>query len=84
MCKKSPSVTYVCKKVKTTRKSVLLEQLKDYPLTDTEYNLLCDAIAGLSITELSDRYNKSPSRISQCKREICEKIHAFDIANLKR
>lgn len=84
MCKRSPAVNYVYKKVSTTKKSVMQEQLKEIPLTTTEYNFINDVIAGLSIMELSDKYNKSPSRTSQLKREICEKIHAFDIAIFKR
>lgn len=84
MCRKSPAVSYVYKKIRTTKKSELQEHLKDIPITDQEYCFICDVIAGLNITELSDKYNKSLSRTSQWKREICEKIHTFDIANLKR
>ena len=84
MCRKSPSVSYVYKKIRTTKKSLLQEQLKESPLTDAEYNFICDVIAGLSIAELSDKFCKSPPRISSWKREICEKIHSFDIANFKR
>lgn len=81
MCKKSPSIVYVYKKIRTTKKSVLLTQLKESPITESEYSFICDIISGQSIKELSAKYNKTPSRISQWKRELCEKIHAFDIAN---
>ena len=83
MCKRSPSVNYVYKKVRTTKKSVLQAQLREIPLTTMEFNFINDVIAGLSIMELADKYNKSPSRTSQVNREICEKIHAFDIAIFK-
>ena len=84
MCKKSPSINYVYRKIRTTKKTVLQEQLKDCPITNTEYHFICDVMEGLSITELADKYNKSLSRTSQWKRQICEKIHAFDMANIKR
>lgn len=84
MCKKSPSVAYVYKKIKTTKKSVLYEELEDSPLSVRDYAFMCDIIAGLCIQELSDKYHKTPARISQWKREVCEKVHAFDIANITR
>ena len=84
MCRKSPSVAFVYKKISTTKKSVLYEELEDSPLSVRDYAFACDIIAGLCIQELSDKYHKSPARISQWKREVCEKIHAFDIANMAR
>lgn len=82
MCRKSPSVAYVYKKISTTRKSVLYEELEDSPLSIRDYAFMCDIIAGLCIQELADKYHKTPARISQWKREVCEKVHAFDIAIL--
>ena len=80
MCRRSPAVAYVYKKISTTRKSVLYEELEDSPLSIRDYAFMCDIIAGLCIQELSDKYHKTPARISQWKREVCEKVHAFDIA----
>lgn len=82
MCRKSPSVAYVYKKISTTRKSVLYKELEDSPLSVRDYAFMCDIIAGLCIQELADKYHKTPARISQWKREVCEKVHAFDIAIL--
>lgn len=84
MCKKSPSLLYVYKKILTTKKSELYAQLEDSPLSIHEYSFVCDIIAGLNITELAEKYHRTQSRISQWKREVCEKIHAFDIANITR
>lgn len=84
MCRKTPSVVYVYKKIRTTKKSELYQQLEDSPLTIHDYAFMCDIIAGLSLTELADKYHKTYSRVSQWKREVCEKIHAFDIANATR
>ena len=80
MCRKSPSVAYVYKKIAITKKSVLYEELEDSPLSVRDFAFMCDIIAGLNIQELSDKYHKTPSSISQWKREVCEKVHAFDIA----
>ena len=84
MCKKTPSLNYVYKKIATTKKSVLYRQLEDSPLTTHEFSFACDIIAGLNLLELAEKYHLSYSRTSQWKREVCEKIHAFDLANLKR
>ena len=82
--KKSPSLNYFYNKLKTTKKSELYAQLEDSPLSVREYAFICDVIAGLDLNELAEKYHKTYSRVSQWKREVCEKIHAFDIANLKR
>lgn len=82
MCRKSPSISYVYKKINLTKKSILLKQLKDCPLTDAEFQFMLGVISGFSIKELSAKFHKSQSRTASWKREICEKIHAFDIANL--
>ena len=84
MCKRTPSVNYVYKKIMTTKKSDLYSQLEDSPLSVHDFAFICDVVAGLNLKELSEKYHKSYSRISQWKREVCEKIHAFDLANLKR
>lgn len=84
MCKKSPSVVYFNHKLKTTRKSEFFDWLDDSPLTTREFTFISDVAEGLSLVELSDKFHKTPSRISHWKREICEKLHAFDIATLKR
>lgn len=81
--KKSPPLVYFYKKVRTTKKSILFEWLDDSPLTSKEFAFISDVIEGLSLIELADKFHKTPSRISHWKREVCEKIHAFDIANIK-
>lgn len=84
MCKKSPAVNYVYKKISTTPKSVIMRKLEDSPLSLHDISLMKDLINGLSLTELSSKYNLTPSAISKWKRNVCEKLHAFDVANLKR
>lgn len=82
MCRRSPAVAYVYKKISITKKSVLFAELEDSPLSIRDFAFICDIIAGLCIQELADKYNKSPARISQWKREVCKKIHTFDLANM--
>lgn len=84
MCRKSPSVAYVYRKISITKKSELYEQLEDSPLSVRDFAFICDVIAGLTITELADKFHKSPSRVAQWKREVCQKIHAYDMANARR
>ena len=84
MCRKTPAVAYVYKKISITRKSVLYAWLEDSPLNIRDNSLMRDIVDGLSIQELADKYNKTPARISQWKREVCEKIHTFDIANMTK
>lgn len=84
MCRKSPSVAYFYKKIRTTRKSELFDWLDDSPLTTREYAFISDVIEGLSLDELALKFHKTPSRISHWKRELCEKLHEFDIATARR
>lgn len=84
MCKKSPAVIYFYKKLNSTKKSVFKNELKDSPLTARELSFILDVADGLTIAELADKHCKSLSRISEWKREVCEKIQAFDVANLRR
>ena len=82
MCRKSPAVAYVYKKISITKKSVLYAELEDSPLSIRDFAFVCDIINGLCIQELADKYHKTPARISQWKREVCKKIHTFDLANM--
>lgn len=84
MCRKSPSLVYFYKKVRTTQKSELFDWLDDSPLTAREFAFISDVIEGLSLAELADKFHKSQTRISHWKHEVCEKIHAYEIATLKR
>lgn len=84
MCKKSPSVAYFDKKRSTTKKSEFYDWLDDSPINTREYAFICDVVEGLTNTELADKFHKSESRISHWKREVCEKLHVYDIATLRR
>jgi hypothetical protein len=82
MCRRSPAVAYVYKKISITKKSVLYAELEDSPLSIRDFAFVRDIINGLCIQELADKYHKTPARISQWKREVCKKIHTFDLANM--
>ena len=84
MCKKSPSVAYFDKKRRTTKKSEFYDWLDDSPLSAKDYALISDVVEGLSIKELADKFHKSESRIARWKRDVCERLHEYDIATLKR
>ncbi len=83
MSKKSPAVNFFYKKISTTKKSKLYAELEDSPLTVHEFAFISDVIEGFTITELSEKFHKTPSRISQWKREVCEKIHDFEMATVR-
>ena len=59
MCRKSPSIIYVYKKIRTTKKSELYKQLQESPLTTRELAFIGNVIDGLSITELSEQFHLS-------------------------
>ena len=84
MSRKSPAVAYFYKKIRTTPKSVLLEMFKDSPLTVRDLSLIEDIIMGLTIKELSEKHHLSQSRILKWKRNVSEKVQAFDVANFRR
>lgn len=75
---KSNSVAYVVRKIKTTGRSQLMEELQEAPLNETERNFILDIINGLSYSELAAKYNKSESRIGKWKRELCERLARYD------
>ena len=79
MCKKTPSVMYYNNKIKTTKKSELFRELDDAPITIKEYAFISDVIYGLSIKELASKYKTTPSRISQWKRELFERLHTYEM-----
>lgn len=83
MCRKSPAVKHFYKKIISTKKSDLYAELEDSPLNVHEYAFACDIIAGLNLVELAEKYHLSYSRTSQWKREVCEKVLAFDVANMR-
>jgi hypothetical protein len=72
----------MARKISITKKSVLYAELEDSPLSNRDFAFICDIINGLCIQELADKYHKTPARISQWKREVCKKIHTFDLANM--
>ena len=84
MCKKSPSVAYFEKKRSITKKSEFFDWLDDSPLSTRDYAFICDVVDGLTNTELADKFHKSESRIARWKRDVCERLHEYDIATLKR
>lgn len=83
MCRKSPSLAYFYKKQRTTSKSEFYDWLDDSPLTSREYAFISDVVEGLSLTELADKYHKTASRCSHWKKEICDRLHEYDIAHLR-
>lgn len=69
---------YCKQRLLTTPRSELLQEIEEAPLNDTERAFIKDIVAGLSLKELSEKYAKSPSRISHWKAEIEERLRQYD------
>lgn len=84
MCNKSPSVAYYEHKIKTTKKSQLLIEWSDAPLTEKERQFLVDVLERTPLKELSAKYYMTDSGISKYKRRIFEKLHQFDMFQIRK
>jgi hypothetical protein len=82
MCKKSPAVAYYSRKIKTTSRSELIDEIMDSPLSQKDISFMIDILDGMSYQELATKYNKSKPRISQWKRTCFEKLQYFDYRKL--
>lgn len=81
---KSPATTYYSRKLKVTSRSKLSQEIDDAPLNRREREFICDVAEGLTLQELADKYNLSTSRISKWKREIFERMLAYDMSCARR
>jgi len=76
---KSPSVSYYENKIKTTKRSVLLYEWSEAPITARDREFLVDIMEGLSLKELADKYYLTPSGITKYKRRLLTQLHRFDM-----
>lgn len=76
---KTPAVAYYARKIRSTKRSVLYDEIEEAPLKKLDRNFLYDIIDGLSYKELSVKYCKSTSRIYRWKRSIFERMHKYDL-----
>ena len=83
MCRKSPAVSYYARKIKTSNKKLLIQELEIAPLRKIEFNFMLDVLEGLSYKELAIKYNKSEKRIYQIKHDLFIRLHQFDMQNLR-
>lgn len=80
MSAKLPAIAYYTYKVRTTGKRELIEELKNAPISEKDFNFLLDIINGFSYKQLADKYEKSEARIYQWKRNLFERLHRYDCA----
>ena len=76
---KTPSVAYFTRRIRILGKEEIYELLEDAPLKTRDYAFLSDIIEGLDNRQLSEKYHKSPSRVSQWKRSVFEQMHAYEL-----
>lgn len=76
---KTASVAYFTHRIKTAGREELYELIEDSTLGTRDYAFLSDIIEGLTNQELAEKYHKSPSRISQWKRSVFERMHRYEL-----
>lgn len=77
---RTPSVAYCQRIIQTTPKQELYDTIDQIPMLTKDFVFLSDIIEGLDNEALAAKHKKSPSRISQWKRSVYEKIHRYMIA----
>ena len=82
MCRKSPAVAYISKKIKLSARSEFVDEIMDSPLSMKDINFMMDILSGMSYFELAEKYQKSKARISQWKRTCFETLHRYELAKL--
>jgi len=75
---KTPAVAYYTRKVRTTNRLILINEIDEAPLTKKDRYFLYDIIEGLSYKELAEKYCISMSRVYQIKRELFERMTMYD------
>lgn len=75
---KTPAVAYYTRKIRTTDRILLSEEIERAPLKKQDRYFLWDIVEGLTYKELAAKYNKSEARIAQWKREIFERMTMYD------
>lgn len=81
---KSPATAYYSRKLKITSRTKIRQDLDDAPLNRREREFISDVIEGLTLQELADKHRLSTSRISKWKREIFERLQAYDLKEARR
>lgn len=77
---RTPSVAYCQRIIQTTPKQELYDTIDQIVMSTKDFVFLSDIIEGLDNDALAAKHKKSPSRISQWKRTVYEKIHRYMIA----
>lgn len=80
---KTPAVAYYSRKIRTTDRETLFEEIENAPLKKVERHFLWDIVEGLTYKELADKYNKSEARVYQIKRNIFEQMTRYDHRRLR-
>lgn len=80
--RKTPAVAYITRLIRTTSKTGLKKILQESPLKTRDINIILDYADGASYKELAAKYNKSPQRINQWKRNAYEQLHFYLVKKL--
>lgn len=74
---KSPAVAYYTRKIRSTDRFTLYNEIDNAPLTRKDRHFLYDIIEGLSYKELAVKYCISEAGIYKWKRKTFETMHRF-------
>lgn len=75
---KTPAMAYYSRKIRTTDRVTLSEEIENAPLKKMERHFLWDIVEGMTYKELADKYNKSEARVYQIKRKLFEFMTMYD------
>ena len=76
---KSPAVAYYARKIKTTNRLEIINELDEAPITRQDRYFMYDVLNGLTYKELAYKYNKTVSGVAQWKRRLFETMHRYDL-----
>ena len=74
---KSPAVAFYTRKIRSTDRFTLFDEIESAPLTKKDRYFLYDIIEGMSYKELACKYCLSEAGVYKWKRKTFEAMHRF-------
>ena len=81
MCK-SPAVAYYTRKIRSTSRQKLYDEIEDAPLRKKDRYFLLDIVEGMTYKELAGKYYKSEAAIYKWKRKVFESMFRYDMQHI--
>lgn len=74
---KTPAVAFYSRKIRSTDRLTLFEEIDMAPLTKKDRYFLYDIVEGLSYKELANKYCITEAGIYKWKRKVFENMHRY-------